>query len=260
MQATPGTADDLPELRIALTDTGFDVPQPLSAGRYAVTAVNTGTSTVSHFGVGRIPDHVTDAEYQEWLAAEDDTEALSFEEVEFAGVPDWPAPGGTATGIVDLPAGRYFIFDPISDRGFMPFGIDDGTDAVAGEPDADITVELKEMQLVIPPAAFTSAAVRWKIINQGAFIHEVAVLPVSEDFTAEHLHILLGLPDDATPPPGVPGFDYQPVTAIGLLSPQRTSWLDVQLAPGHYLAVCMIPFGTGTIHAAEGMYLFFDVA
>ena len=57
----------------------------------------------------------------------------------------------------------------------------------------------------------------------------------------------------------MPEFEYQPVAAIGILSPHSTCWLDVQLAPGHYLAACMLPFGTGYPHAMDGMYVFFDV-
>jgi hypothetical protein len=255
-QATP--AAELPALDIALTDTGFEVPQPLQAGRYAVTVTNAGTSTDSHFGLGRIPDRVTDAEYQEWLNSEGDTEALSFEEVAFVGVPDWPQPGKPSTGVIDLAPGRYFIFDPFGARGVQTLTVD-GAFVAGAEPAADLIVTLKEMEIVLPDSAFTTSPVRWKIENTGAFIHEVALLPISPHFTEEHLHTLLMLPEDATPPPDIPAFAYQPVAAIGTLAGQHASWLDVQLAPGHYLAACMIPFGTGYPHAMDGMYRFFEV-
>ena len=58
---------------------------------------------------------------------------------------------------------------------------------------------------------------------------------------------------------GLTNLDYAPVAAIGVLSPQATSWLDVNLEPGHYLAACMVPFGTGYPHAMDGMYVFFDL-
>lgn len=255
-QATP--APNLPPLEFALTDTGFEVPQPLQAGRYEVTVSNAGTSTESHFGLGSIPDRVTDAEYQEWLNAEGDTEALTFDEVAFVGVPDWPQPGKPSTGVIDLAPGRYFIFDPFGARGVQTLTVD-GAFVAGGEPVADLTVTLHEMEIVLPKSAFTSQPVRWKIENTGAFIHEVAVIPVSPDFTDEDLHTLLMLPEDATPPPGVTNIVYQPVAAIGVLAGQHASWLDVQLAPGRYLAACMIPFGTGYPHAMDGMYQFFDV-
>jgi hypothetical protein len=86
------------------------------------------------------------------------------------------------------------------------------------------------------------------------------VLPVPADFTEDHFMTLMSLPWDATPPPGIPAFEYLPTAAIGILAPGLTSWLDVQLAPGRYMGVCMLPFGTGYPHAMDGMYVFFDVA
>jgi hypothetical protein len=258
-QATPDAAADLPALGITLTDTGFEFPQPLNAGRYRVTATNVGTSTDSHFALGKIPDEVTDAQYQEWLAGYgEDTEALTFDDIGFVGVPDWPQPGKPSTGVVDLAPGRYFLFDPFDARGYQTVKVD-GENAAAAEPAADLTVTLKEMEIVLPETAFTTKPVRWKIENTGAISHEVAIIPVSPDFTEEVLHTLFMLPEDATPPPGTPEFDYQPVAAIGILGKQHTSWLDVQLQPGRYLAACMLPFGTGYPHAMDGMYRFFDV-
>jgi hypothetical protein len=82
---------------------------------------------------------------------------------------------------------------------------------------------------------------------------------MTEETFAHLLEVMMSLPEDATPPPDLPEFVYQPVTAIGILAPQHTSWLDVQLEPGHYLAVCMLPFGTGYPHALDGMYHLFEV-
>jgi hypothetical protein len=212
----------------------------------------------SHFGMGAIPAHVTETEYDEWLNSEGDTEALSFEDVAFAGVPDWPQPDRPVSGVIDLTPGRYFLFDPFGARGVHKLTVEGEYDG-GQRPAADLTVTLRDLEIDLPEAAFTSAPVRWKIENAGAFIHEVAVVPVSADFTDEHLHTLLMLPDGAAPPPDVPEFAYRPVAAIGLLSAQQTSWLDVQLAPGRYLAICAIPFGTGTMHAMDGMYRFFEV-
>jgi hypothetical protein len=115
------------------------------------------------------------------------------------------------------------------------------------------------MTIELPEAAFTSSTVRWKIENTGALHHEVRRAGGSAEFDADMFMTLMSLPEDATPPPGTPEFEYQPVVAIGILGPHSTSWLDVQLEPGHYLAACMLPFGTGYPHAMDGMFVFFDV-
>jgi hypothetical protein len=261
-QATPDatpSASGLPTLTLTLTDTGFEIAQPVMAGRYELTVVNGGSITDSHFGVGKIPDTVTDAQYDEWLAGfGEDTEALSFDTIEFIGAPDWPKPGQSVTGVVDIAPGRTFLFYPLLDLEPTTIMVE-GALEPAPEPASDLTVTLKEMEFILPETAFTSDAVRWKIENAGAISHEIAILPIPADFTEEDFQILLSLDEAATPPPGVPEFDYQPLTAIGILSPSHTSWLDVHLTPGHYLAVCMLPFGTGYPHAMDGMYHFFDV-
>lgn len=266
-QATPEAAavSELPELALTLTDTGFEIANPLQAGRYQVTVTNAGALTDSHFGFGKIPDQITDEQYQAFLAAMDNTDDLTFEEIAFVGVPDWPAPGGSVSGIIDLEPGRYLLFDPISGRGFKTITVegDAGSAAAAADPGADLTVTLKEMAIVFPDTAMTSDPQRWRVTNDGAMSHEMAVLSVPDDMTQESfgqlLEVLMSLPEDATPPPGTPEFVYQPVAAVGILAPQHTSWLDVQLEPGHYLAVCMLPFSTGYPHAVDGMYQIFDV-
>ena len=263
-QATPDATagSDLPTLELTLTDTGFEIAHPLQAGRYQVTVTNAGTSTDSHFALGKIPDDITDAQYEAFLATMDDTADLSFEEIAFVGVPDWPAPGERVSGVIDLVPGRYLLFDPFSGRASETLTVE-GDVGEQEEPAADLTIELREMEFVFPEAAITSAPMRWKLTNTGAMSHELAVLPVSPEMTEETfahlLEVMMSLPEDATPPPGLPEFVYQPVTAIGILAPQHTSWLDVQLEPGHYLAVCMLPFGTGYPHALDGMYRLFEV-
>lgn len=266
-QATPPAAaaagSALPALRLTLTDTGFAIDQPLAAGRFEITVANTGTLRESHFALGRIPDHITDAQYAAFLAAQDSTEHLSFEEIAFVGVPDWPAPGSSVSGVIDLEPGRYLLFDPFSGREAMTLSVE-GDVRAAADLASDLTVELREMAFAFPETAITRDPMRWKIANAGAISHELAILPASPELPeasfAHLLEVMMSLPEDATPPPDLPEFVYQPVAAIGILAPQHTSWLDVRLAPGRYLAICMLPFGTGYPHAMDGMYRFFTVS
>jgi hypothetical protein len=262
---TPVAEDSLPALEIGLKDDGFVVPDDLQAGRYHVTVNNTGTSDLSHSALGKIPDQITDAQYQEWLESlsrtdgtDGQTDSLTWDDIAFVGMPDWPRAGKSVSGVVDLAPGRHFLFDPIGTRGYMTVTIG-GQSATSPEPASDLTVTLIDMKIELPDAAATSKLVRWKIENTGGISHEVAVVPVSPTFTEEDLMTLFTLPEDGTPPAGVENLDYQPVAAIGILAKGHTSWLDVHLQPGHYLAACMLPFGTGYPHAMDGMYRFFEV-
>jgi hypothetical protein len=259
-QAIP-EGSDLPRLDIELTDTGFILPDSIQAGRYEFAATNTGTMTLSHFGIGKFPDDVTEDDIEAFFAAEgEDTDALTFEDIAFVGAADWPQPDGApVTGVIDLQPGRYMAFKPLDDEIPIRFTVD-GTFPMVEEPASDLTVTLDEMTIDLPESAFTSETRRWKITNTGTISHEVAVLPIPMEMTGDDFMALLMLPEDATPPPGTPEFEYQPVTAIGILGPGGTSWLDVRLQPGHYLAACMLPFGTGYPHAMDGMYVIFDVA
>lgn len=258
-QATP-TASTLPRLEITLVDGGFELPEGIKAGRYEFAATNTGTQTVSHFGIGKFPDEVTEEDIQAFFASQGEgTDNLTFEDITFVGAPDWPQPGGPAvTGVIDLQPGRYMAFKPLTDEMPIRFAVEGEFPDVA-EPASDITVTLHEMMIELPEAAFTSSPLRWKIENTGAIHHEVAVLVAPPGLDGDMFMTMMTLPEDATPPPGMPEFEYLPVAAIGILSAGSTSWLDVQLDPGHYLAACMLPFGTGYPHAMDGMYVFFDV-
>ena len=260
--SSTATQTAIETLQITLTDSGFELPDFIPAARYEVIVTNAGTLTESHVALGKIPDHVTDDEWDGWLRAvgmgEDGTDAFSWDDIGFVGLPDWPAPGGSVSGVVDLWPGRYFLFDPFAGREHRSFFIE-GRYVDAVEPESDVTIDLHEMEIVVPEGAMTSEPRRWKIQNTGAMSHEVAVVPVPAGFTDDHLQLMFTLDEDATPPPGVPELVYQPAAAIGILAGGRTSWLDARLASGRYLVACMAPFGTGYPHAMDGMYRFIDV-
>lgn len=111
------------ELTITITDDAFDLPDGLTAGRYAITLVNAGT-TPSHCSLGLLPKSTTRDEVTTFMSTENnDTLPDWFLNAGYVGLPDWPAPGGSLTGVIDLDAGDYFMFDPFSGRcGFVTVG------------------------------------------------------------------------------------------------------------------------------------------
>ena len=257
-QSTPVTSSLL-TLAVEMTDSALVVPEQISAGLTELTVSNTGTNPATHWLMARMPPDKTADEIDEFFAASGDTEAIRFEDLGFVGVPDWPAPGGSVTGVVNLLPGVYGLLDVFGGRG-MARTEAIGDPPAVGEPASDVIVTLKDMIIDLPDSAFTTEPRRWRIDNIGSIPHDVAVVPVSDDLTEEDLLWLISLPDDATPTPDGPWIDYQPVTAIGVLAAGQTSWLDVELASGRYVAICMLPFGTGYPHAMDGMLVFFDVA
>ena len=259
-QSTPAaTSADYPELLIVVNENGFTVPQPLAAGRYRITMRNDSTQP-AHTGFGRLPDG---AKFEDFDAMGEDAEkpvnGHAFVDIGFVGQADWPAPGGgTSTGIVDLPAGPYVIFDPIGPRTTQKVIIDGEAPAMP-DPPSDLTVELADLSITFPSLKLSAGKQTWKITNTGALIHEIAVMPVSDTLTEDQLMEILNMPEDATPAPGQPTLDYDPKAATGMLRPQGTSWIEADFAPGRYLAICMLPIPGPLPHGMEGMLAFIEV-
>ena len=247
-------ANELPTLTITVRDDGYDIPEGLAAGRYAVSVVNSGTGQ-SHSSLGRLPDGVTEDQVIADMSSETEELPDWFLNAGYVGLPDWPAPGETRSGVVDLPAGNYFMFDPFSDRNAF-VTVEEGG-GMGSEPDADAQIELTEMSFILPEAGLPTGAVRLKVSNIGAIAHEFQVLAVPEGTTPDQIVALFALPFDATPIPGDPVSEmlanYQPVAATSILGAGLTSWIDVDIAPGTYAVICALPFPGDVPHAMEGM-------
>jgi hypothetical protein len=183
---------------------------------------------------------------------------FTFNDIGFVGLPDWPAPGSTATGVINLVAGSYILFDPFGARGIVRIEIT-GNAAAATEPTSDLSIDLAEMSITFPTETVAAGPHRWKVSNIGAVWHEMAMLPVPESLTGDQLLTLFALPEDATPPAGLQALEYNPVEAIGLIAAGHTSWVDVDLMPGRYVALCAAPGDNGLPHVMDGMFTFFTV-
>ncbi len=253
-QATPPSTSEFPSLTITITDDGFDIPDDLTAGRYAVSVVNNGT-TPSHSSLGRLPDGATKDDVLAFMTSESDDLPDWFLNAGYVGLPDWPTPGQTITGVVDLPAGDYFMFDPFSTRSaFTTVGAGTISDL---EPDSTATVELTEMRFILPDSGLPGGPSTLKLSNIGASAHEFQLLAVPDGTTTDQILALFSLPENATPPPDDPLANaliaYQPVAAASIIGAGITAWLDTNLEPGTYAVLCMLPFPTGVPHAMEGM-------
>lgn len=274
-QGTPA-AGELPSLTITVRDDGYDIPEGLTTGRYAVSVVNNGSGP-SHSSLGLLPDGVTQDDVLAFMTIGSEELPDWFLNAGYVGLPDWGAPGETRTGVVDLPAGNYFMFDPFSARNAFVTVAEGGemvsarsgssmvhipafvTVAEGGElvTEPDKTVELTEMRFILPEGGLPTGAARLQVSNIGAIAHEFQVLAVPEGTTADRIIALFSLPEGATPAPGDElaqmMANYQPVAATSILGAGLTSWIDVDLAPGAYAVLCMLPFPGGVPHAMEGM-------
>lgn len=290
-EATPAAADatfadapDLPALEITLTDNGFEgVPDETEAGRYVVSFTNDASGELAEaaaIGFVRLPEGMAVAD----LAALAETAAA-----EPAGTPD-PAmteeemaeggedpfaylyaaylPGGTTAGpgatgqaIVDLRAGDYAVTgdDPVSPIPPVAMTVTGDLPADLPEPEADVTVTevgtaagyAFELTGELAPGPQTI-----RIDNKSDQPHFVVLARSPEPITEEQLMALLELPEDATPPPGVPNpEEFVDVAYAALQSAGTTQWLATDLEPGYHVIACFVPDpnNEGIPHAAEGM-------
>lgn len=85
-------------------------------------------------------------------------------------------------------------------------------------------------------------------------------------FTEEEIMELLmafgppASPEAATTPPALDFGLFEDAYESGVLSAGQTNWLEIDLEPGYYVALCFVPDPeTGTPHALLGMYELFEV-
>lgn len=267
-----------PELTIRLTADGIEAPASASAGRTLLIEVNEEESP-GHAFVLRIPDDVPEATINKALAgpAVADETPEWFWRSEFLGNGDRAAPGRPAVALVDLEPGRYLVGNPSRPTAeFARFEVTaaaDTTDATATEPEADVVAELFEMGFTLPDDVPSGRQV-WKVRNTGAMLHEIAIFPVPASATAEQITGAVsaelevefgGDPAQARATIDALGPEWKDwssnfVAGMGVLSPRRTSWAQINLAPGTYGAVCFVPEPTSmTPHLMMGMTEVFTI-
>jgi hypothetical protein len=258
-QATPtaGLAGlGLPELTISVDDAGFTAPSGVTAGRVLMTVQNTGGKEL-HFFAARVPDEIGDAQLAADMKAEGDPAWFDMTKLTLLGSPDWPQPGGQARGVVDLAAGRWLLVDPIDNREVALMTVGEGAAQTVPEPVADVSVSLIEMDLAGLQGPIPAGERVWRIRNDGALEHELAVIAVPAGATKESVmqtvsDLLQGKGDPAS---------FAPLGGQGAASKGVTSWQSLSLAPGTYAALCMAPMPGEDFspHAMKGMVEVFTV-
>jgi hypothetical protein len=268
--ANPPTTDSslaglgYPELRLVTTDSGFDSPRTIAAGRYLVTLENQGTAggpvVVSDVNFLQLPPGVTLDELNLLLT------------VDGATVPDWyddiistggfsVAAGDTGYGVLDLEPGEWLVgvgdtnpFRPITVAG-------DPVVTASSDPSADLSIELSESVIALPDQLPAGGQV-WHATNGGDQLHEIVLVKTTELLTIEQVVAIIALPEGGTLSAGVPDPATLEFPAAGVkpLSAGRDIWIEMDLAPGYYVAICLIPDReSGAPHAMMGMVDVFTV-
>ena len=282
----------LPELQVTVTDTGFEgLPDEIEAGRYVITATSSGEQPGAVEFV-QLPEGTTLEEFTSAFAAiaagppgadatpgpgmaeESPVAGTSeanpldvFYETYIAGGVGAPPGGSSAQAIVDLKPGSYVVWasDPTAPQQPEELTVTGDMPTDLPEPSADVTVTTTgsspeyhvEFSGEIAPGPQTL-----EFYNDSDQPHFLQFIKSPGPVTMDQLMQLLSLPEDATPPPGLPNpEEFMPVAFASTISQDATEWLALNLEPGTYIALCFIPDRENPQmpHAAEGLVSIFTV-
>ncbi len=252
-------AAQIPEITIKAADYSFEAPDQIEAGLVKVNLVNDGQEP-HHAQIVRLNDGVTLEQFQ---AALQEGEAAAFPLIAFVGGPGLVDPGLSSQVTLDLTPGQYMLlcFVPSHDgtphlaKGMVrPLEVVAGTEqaeASQSQPQADATVKLLDFSFVLP-AEIKAGRQIWQIINEGQQPHEIMLIKLADGKGIADVQAFLQSPQGAPPFSQIGGFQA--------INPGASGWLNLDLTPGEYVAICHIPDpASGHTHSELGMVMPFTV-
>lgn len=240
-------------------DYGFSGPSQIAPGWHYITFENEGQE-VHHLQFARLNEGVSADEFFAALKSEGES-ALRL--VTLTGGVAETAPGTSNETLVDFTQpGTYVELCFIPNAEGVPhlaLGMTavvevSGTADSAEAPVADVVVHMFDFGYKMP-ATITPGLHVWQIINDGPEPHEMNVMKLNDGVTFDDFMKGLQAGGEDTPMPGVLMGGAQGLNN-GLVS-----YIDYDLDPGSYVALCFIPDpATGKPHIALGMVTSFTVA
>ncbi len=250
---------------VVARDFFFQMPTTIPSGLTEFVFVNHGTQ--SHMmQIFKLKAGVTDAKVLNALKAQSIKPLYAIASA--AGGANSIEPGHQAHIILNLSPGRYDVvcFDagpkgqPHFLRGMRKLftvsatasaRLDTDTRLVNGAPASNGTIILRNFAILLPSAIKTRGLHTFKVVNQGNQFHEVGLLRLNSGKSFRD--VLAALRANREPP----------ATEVGgssAISPGQTAWIETDLGPGTYVALCEVPdIKTGMPHALMGMITQFTV-
>jgi hypothetical protein len=246
---------EIPQVTIDKTADAYVVPEVLPEGVVQVTINNNG-ETQADMTLARLNEGVTPEILMQALGEAGPFGALPL--VSLVGGAQ-VQPGASAVITYDLKPGNYILLDlgegappPV------PFTVADGEGDGAVAPEADQVIRLLDFAFSVP-LNVTAGEQTWEIQNQGGQWHEMVIVKLPDDTTVAGLPDLIGQFASAEDPSSLP---VQPVGFVFPISQGERTWIDMNLEPGAYVAICFLPdlAGEGGMpHIEHGMIQVFNV-
>jgi hypothetical protein len=239
-------APEIPQVTIEKSAEGYTLPAELPEGIVSVTFSNQ-TETNNSVTLARLNPDVTPEALNEALA-QGPMGALPL--VSLVGGTDIE-PGLSTEITMDLKAGTYVLLD-LGENAPAPsvFEVADveGDGAVA--PEADVQVSLLDFAFSLP-LDLKAGELTWNVQNNGSQWHEMFIAKIDDNLTVPQIHELVAQMNN---PEAAPDSAPVPAGFVFPISAGEKTWFNLNLEPGTYLAVCMLPdFATGTAHIDHGM-------
>ena len=253
-QAAP--AAQSAELTFRITDAGIEGPDRVPAGLVAITVEN-ATSGPQFTVVARLRAGTTIDELRAVLALpapqgqEEDPVLPLLDPI--SGGMVIGAPGARQRQVVTLREGtNVLVSDPEEGAAqIKALQVTAATGQAGPEPPSATTVVMRDFAFEMP-SQFPAGRQTWKVLNQGAQLHQLLYARLLPGRTVEEA---LATPEDAPPP-----IDFATFGGLSFLSPGLTAWMEPDLSPGNWLAVCFVTDpATKKSHAELGMVAGFTV-
>jgi hypothetical protein len=248
------------ELKITVTDEGFQSPAELDAGLTLVTVDNQAMFQ-AQIQLLELPDDMTLDEVAASFAADEER------------IPDWvysnvfaggvvAQPGTTGHSVVDLSSGNWLIFQDGAVTPIVALKVTGDADrAESGDVDSDVKVTFKDHKIDLPDELEAGPQV-WEVTNQDDVPHVVVGFYYPGEITAEDLIGIFngGMTDPAAPTPAIDYMKIESGPTIAIHSKDQISWIEVDLKPGSYVLLCFSSDkGSDISHAEMGMTDVFTV-
>ena len=250
-------ARQVAKITIKAHDYSYEAPARVEAGLVSITLENEGQEP-HHVQLARLNDGVSVEQFQTALQQGPEA-ALSL--ITWAGGPGVIDVGGRQEVTMELTAGTYMLlcFVPSPDgtphlaKGMVTSleVVDNQEQTGAQPPQADATIKMDDFTFLLP-AEIKAGPQIWQIDNQGQQPHEIALIKLAEGKTMEDVGAFMAAPDG--PPP------FADVGGLQGIDPGESGWVNLNLTPGEYVALCHIPDpASGKPHMELGMVTPFSV-
>lgn len=251
----------LPVIEITVGSQESILPTEATAGLNLLT-VHNDTEGFVVSSISQLPEGVTSDDYLAALVSGELPDWV-FDAVIVGGLDQ--DPGTTSSIVIDLAPGTWTIGLQSED---VPVVNPIGELVVTGEADpnagdaisADVTAGLGAYVFDLPDTVSAGPQI-WRVDNTHAAVHHLVLFEADRLYSEEE--IIGGLEALFMGTPVADGFDLSAAGvpfATSALSEGESIWIEVDLQPGYYVALCFLPdAGGGPPHAFMGMVDSFEV-